>query len=304
MIVCQRYLVYHLIKRSASQDYDYRMFSHVYCANAVYTAEREENMSIGNNIRQLRLNRGITQEQLAEQLHISGQAVSKWENQTALPDISCLPLLADFFGVSIDELMDYKLNALTSKERFVKFMAGNGILEFRDCTLKSGAAASYYINSEKFVTNAQIAKIGEYFADCIRENNIELDVIMGMAYHGISFSAATACSLFQKYGLTVNYCHDRKVEDSRGRSLCGYTLKDGDKTIIIDDVISSGQTISRRIDEIRKTAGIEIAAVIVIADRKVRGNLSEKSGSELIEERYGTKVYSIVTDEDVKKYTG
>lgn len=42
-------------------------------------------MAIGNNIKQLRLNLGITQEQLAEQLHISGQAVSKWENQTALP---------------------------------------------------------------------------------------------------------------------------------------------------------------------------------------------------------------------------
>ncbi|MCM1543116.1 MAG: orotate phosphoribosyltransferase [Blautia sp.] len=259
-------------------------------------------MSIGNNIRQLRLNRGITQEQLAEQLYISGQAVSKWENQTALPDISCLPLLADFFGVSIDELMDYKLNALTNKERFIKFMAGNGILEFGDCTLKSGARASYYINTEKFVTNAQIAKIGEYFADCIRENNIDFDAIMGLAYHGISFSAATAYALFQKYGVTVNYCHDRKVKDSRGRSLCGYTLKDGDRVVVIDDVMSSGQTICQRVDEISKTAAIEVAAVIVIADRMLRGNSSEKAGFELTKEKYGAKVYSIITDEDIKKY--
>lgn len=99
-------------------------------------------MSIGNNIKQLRVNRGITQEQLARQLHVSGQAVSKWENEMALPDISCLPILADFFGVSIDELMDYKLNALTNKERFVRFMAGNGILAMGDCTLKSGRCAS------------------------------------------------------------------------------------------------------------------------------------------------------------------
>jgi len=259
-------------------------------------------MSIGNNIRQLRLNRGITQEQLAEQLHISGQAVSKWENQTALPDISCLPLLADFFGVSIDELMDYKLNALTNKERFVKFMLGNGILELQNCILKSGAAESYYINSEKFVTNAQIAKIGEYFADCIRENLIEADVIMGMVYHGIAFSAATAYALFQKYGLTINYCHDRKVKDSRGRSLCGYTLKDGDRVIVVDDVMSSGQSISQRIDEIMKIARIEVAAVIVIANRMIQGDSSGKVGSALIEEKYGTKVYSIITDEDIKKY--
>lgn len=259
-------------------------------------------MSLGNNIKQLRLSRGITQEQLAEQLHISGQAVSKWENQTALPDISCLPLLADFFGVSIDELMDYKLNALTNKERFVKFMIGNGILQWKDCTLKSGAASSYYIDSEKFVTNAQIAKIGEHSADCIRENHIEFNTIMGLAYHGISFSAATAYALFQKYGLTVHYCHDRKVKDSRGRSLCGYTLKDGDRVVIIDDVIASGRTISQRLDELMKIARIEVAAVIVIANRMFHDGLSGQIGAAMLEEKYGTKVYSIITDEDVKKY--
>lgn len=259
-------------------------------------------MAIGNNIKQLRLNRGITQEQLAEQLHLTGQAVSKWENQTALPDITCLPLLADFFGVSIDELMDYKLNSLTNKERFVKFMVGNGILEIKNSELKCGKTSFYYSNSEKFVTNTQIAKIGEYFADCIRENHIEFDVIMGMAYHGISFSAATACSLFQKYGLTVNYCHDRKVKDSRGRSLCGYTLQDGDRVIIIDDLISSGQTLIERIKEIRKMAEIEIAAIVVIADRMIPEESSEKTGSALLEERYHTKVYSIITDTDIQKY--
>ena len=259
-------------------------------------------MSIGNNIKQLRLNRGITQEQLAEQLHISGQAVSKWENNTAMPDIACLPLLADFFGVTIDELMDYKLNALTNKERFVKFMIGNGILQMKNCTLKSGVESSYYIDSEKFVTNAQIAKIGEYFADCIRENHIECNVILGLAYHGISFSVAAAYALFQKYGLTVNYCHDRKVKDSRGRSLCGYTFKDGDRVVIMDDVMSSGQTISQRIDEIMKTTRIEVAAVVVIANRMIQDGSSGKIGSAMIEEKYGTKVYSIISDEDVQKY--
>ena len=177
-----------------------------------------------------------------------------------------------------------------------------GILEQKDCTLKSGTTSSYYIDSEKFVTNAQIAKIGEYFADCIRENHIEFNTIMGLAYHGISFSAATACVLFQKYGLTINYCHDRKIKDSRGRSLCGYTLKDGDRVIVMDDVMSSGQTIVQRMDEIMKTARIEVAAVVVIANRMISDGASEKIGSAVIEEKYGTRVYSIITDEDVKKY--
>ena len=44
-------------------------------------------------------------------------------------------------------------------------------------------------------------------------NNIEFDVLMGLAYHGIAFSTATACALFHKYGVTVDYCFDRQVAD-------------------------------------------------------------------------------------------
>lgn len=257
-------------------------------------------MSIGKNIKRLRQNKNLTQEQLATALHLSNQAVSKWEKESALPDISLLPLLADYFGVTIDELFDYKLNALTYKERFVKFMAGNGILNFGDYTLKHGAKTNYYINTENFTTNAQIAKIGEFFADCIREHNIEFDTVMGMAYHGIAFSAATAFSLFQKYGITVNYCFDRKVPDSRGRMLCGYSLPDGDRVVIVDDLMSSGKTLMNRLEQITQIADIEIAAVIVIADRMVCDDASGKIGSKLIEERYHTKVYSIISEDDIE----
>lgn len=256
-------------------------------------------MSIGKNIKRLRQNRGITQEQLAGELHLSGQAVSKWENETTLPDISLLPLLAEYFGVTIDELMDYRLNALTYKERFVKFMIGNGIMNIGNCRLKSGAESTFYINSENFTTNAQIAKVGEFFADCIRENRIEFDTILGMAYHGISFSLATVYALYQKYGVTVNYCHDRKVPDSRGRMLCGYTLQDGDRVVVIEDVISSGQTLSERLDGILEKVNLEIAAVVVIADRMGRKDFAEVVGSKMIEEKYHTKVYSIITEKDI-----
>lgn len=64
-------------------------------------------MNIGNKIRELRKQRGITQEQLAESIGISFQAVSKWENNIALPDITLAPVLASYFGVSMDELFDF-----------------------------------------------------------------------------------------------------------------------------------------------------------------------------------------------------
>jgi DNA-binding XRE family transcriptional regulator len=54
-----------------------------------------------------RLLRGVTQEKLAEALNISYQAVSKWENNAALPDLSLVVPLANFFGAPIDELFGF-----------------------------------------------------------------------------------------------------------------------------------------------------------------------------------------------------
>ncbi len=63
------------------------------------------NESIGNIIMRLRKEHGMTQDQLANALGITFQAVSKWENGVSSPDISTLPLLADLFGVTVDQLL-------------------------------------------------------------------------------------------------------------------------------------------------------------------------------------------------------
>lgn len=64
-------------------------------------------MSIGTNIRRLRIAAEITQEQLAEAMNVTCAAVSKWERGDTFPDITLLQPLAYYFGVSIDELMGY-----------------------------------------------------------------------------------------------------------------------------------------------------------------------------------------------------
>lgn len=66
-------------------------------------------MNIGKKIKELRKQRGITQEQLAESIGVSFQAVSKWENNIALPDITLVPILASYFGVTTDELLCFSI---------------------------------------------------------------------------------------------------------------------------------------------------------------------------------------------------
>ena len=62
-------------------------------------------MNIADRIQTLRKSRGISQEELADKIGVSRQAVSKWESDQCCPDISLLPLLADIFGITIDELL-------------------------------------------------------------------------------------------------------------------------------------------------------------------------------------------------------
>ena len=63
-----------------------------------------KNINISKNIADLRKKKGVTQEQLAAALNISPQAVSKWETNISQPDTQTLPLIADYFRVSIDYL--------------------------------------------------------------------------------------------------------------------------------------------------------------------------------------------------------
>lgn len=64
-------------------------------------------MKIGEKIKELRKAKNISQEVLAGALGVTFQAVSKWETGMTTPDVSLIPPLASFFGVSIDELFDY-----------------------------------------------------------------------------------------------------------------------------------------------------------------------------------------------------
>ena len=65
-------------------------------------------MKLNEQISFLRRERGITQEELARALGVSNQSVSKWESAQCCPDISLLPEIADYFGVSVDALMGHR----------------------------------------------------------------------------------------------------------------------------------------------------------------------------------------------------
>ena len=74
---------------------------------------------VANSIKKLRQEKQLSQEQLAEQLHVTRQAVSSWETGKTQPDIETLTRLAEFFGVSVEHLI-YGKPPKTESEQNVK----------------------------------------------------------------------------------------------------------------------------------------------------------------------------------------
>lgn len=256
--------------------------------------QEEQSMnSIGKTIQCLRKAKGVTQEKMEQQIGVSFQAISKWENESTMPDIMMLPALADYFGVSIDELFQYKWNALTSKERLISFMLKNDILCVQN--EEPGRPFEYFINTERFTTNMQISAIGEAFAETLMDSHVEYNAVAGIAYHGIGFAAATAFALQNRYGVTRHFFYDRLKPDSRGRWICGYTPVDGDRVVVVNDVLNNGRDADEHIERMLKDADIKIAAILVLAERA-----ADSRGRRRLEEKYHTKVYGMITDEDVR----
>lgn len=77
--------------------------------------------TLGKRINNLRKRQNLTQDQFAEAMGVSAQAVSKWENDFSCPDISLLPAIADYFGITIDHLLrgesDKKVRLVSSEEQ-------------------------------------------------------------------------------------------------------------------------------------------------------------------------------------------
>ena len=63
------------------------------------------NLLIGENIKRIRRERNLTQEEVATHLGISFQSISKWERGDGYPDITMLPALSNYFGISVDDLL-------------------------------------------------------------------------------------------------------------------------------------------------------------------------------------------------------
>lgn len=129
-------------------------------------------MEIGNQIKSMRLKRGITQEAMAQHFGITPQAVSKWERGAATPDIALLPDISAYFGVTIDEL--FALSDETRMERIrnmlwdVRFLNPSDVENTRNFLMEKARR-----EPENGKPLAMLAEMENHIAQCHRDQAAE-----------------------------------------------------------------------------------------------------------------------------------
>ena len=189
---------------------------------------------------------------------------------------------------------------MTYKENFIKFMVDCGVLTFGEFTLKSGRKAPYFINCGNYKTGSQLEKLGEFYADCIVDNKIDFETVFGPAYKGIPLAVSTVVALSKKYGVDCSYCFDRKeVKDhGEGGMFVGKSLRDGEKVIIIDDVMTSGKALRESMPKLKSSADVNVTGMVITVDRMEKGQ-GELSAVQEVKRDFGINVYSIVNMLDI-----
>ena len=190
---------------------------------------------------------------------------------------------------------------MSYKKDFIRFLSECGVLKFGTFTLKSGRVAPYFLNAGEYKTGAQIKRLGEFYAACIRENNIPVQTLFGPAYKGIPLALSAAVPLYEKYGADVNFCFDRKeVKDhGEGGMFVGKQLQDGEKVVVVEDVMTSGKALKEVLPKLRGAAKVDITGMVITVDRMEKALNSEQSAVQQAYAEEGVKVYSIVTIEDI-----
>ena len=189
---------------------------------------------------------------------------------------------------------------MRSKNEFISFMAEAGVLTFGDFTTKSGRKTPYFVNTGNYKTGKHISILGDYYADLVVSSGENFDALYGPAYKGITLAAATAASLYRNHDINVPYFFNRKeVKDhGEGGSLIGYKPKDGDKIIIIEDVVTAGTAVRESLQLLKEAADVTVTALFVSADRMERGT-GERSTIDELKVEHEINVYSIINAKDI-----
>lgn len=160
-------------------------------------------MNIAKNLRQLRLEKGLTQEDLANRIGVTGQAVGKWEHDECYPDITLLPGLAKLFDVTVDKLIGMEEFYMSEKTKEIQTRKYE--LAYQ---CKYDELVEFLEEENKKDPNECVGDLG--IALALSGDNTERPMRLlehalkdeSRSYKSRGTMYASLCFLYQRYGLT------------------------------------------------------------------------------------------------------
>lgn len=188
---------------------------------------------------------------------------------------------------------------MNATQQFITSALNNGAIELlpEGRVLKSGRLSPYFFNSGNYTSGQNTFALAMAYARKLY--GLNFDTIYGPPYKGIPLAATTAMMLYQKYGRVVEWSSSRKETKGHGEGGIGFgaSLK-GQLVMIIDDVITTGDTKSEAIEYIRKEGG-QVMGVVVAFDRQEAVDDSGLSAAQLFEKQHGVPVHAAATLDDL-----
>ena len=192
-----------------------------------------------------------------------------------------------------------------SKVEFIEFMMSADVLRFGDFVTKSGRNTPYFVNTGNYKTGKQIATLAKFYSKLIKETvGEDFDAMFGPAYKGIPLAAAAAANLATEYDIDKPYFFNRKEakDHGEGGSLVGYKPVDGDKLIIIEDVITAGTAIRETMPVLYGAADVKVTDMFISVNRCEVGKDGTKTAVMEVMEEFGINVHSIISVKDIYEY--
>lgn len=197
------------------------------------TKSTPSKIRIGEKIRLLRKKNDVTQDMLADQLGVTPQAVSRWESGVCYPDMNYLPLIADYFSVSMDDLLCYTGRQMTQKVH------------------------EYVDEADRLLDRDKVQKAMELLRGALAEipSSYELQLEMAgvLSIYAVDAPKAEGHAALEEAVSLCNHildgCTDDEVRDETKKTLCdvyAHQLGDNDRALEIADRLH-GINVSREI---------------------------------------------------------
>lgn len=192
-----------------------------------------------------------------------------------------------------------------SKKKFIEFMMSADVLRFGQFVTKSGRHTPYFVNTGNYKTGLQSSMLGSFYAELIHETvGDAFDAMFGPAYKGIPLVTACSGALAREYGVDKPFFFNRKEakDHGEGGSIVGYKPQDGDRVIIIEDVITAGTAIRETMPVLQSCAKVRVPDMFISVNRCEVGQTPGKTAVMEVKEEFGINVHALVTVQDIHEY--